>query len=42
MASALHPQTLLALKYGGDTLADPFGYPMRLRTAVKLGYKNPK
>ena len=42
MASALHPQTLLALEYGGDTLADPFGYPMRLRTAVKLGYKNPK
>jgi DMSO/TMAO reductase YedYZ molybdopterin-dependent catalytic subunit len=42
MASALHPQTLLALEYGGDTLADPFGYPMRLRMAVKLGYKNPK
>ena len=42
MASALHPQTLLALKYGGDPLADPFGYPIRLRTAVKLGYKNPK
>jgi DMSO/TMAO reductase YedYZ molybdopterin-dependent catalytic subunit len=29
------------VNYGGDTLADPFGYPMRLRTAVKLGYKNP-
>jgi DMSO/TMAO reductase YedYZ molybdopterin-dependent catalytic subunit len=42
MASALHPQTLLATKYGGETLADPFGYPVRLRTAVKLGYKNPK
>ena len=42
MATALHPQTLLALKYGGDTLADPFGYPMRLRMATKLGYKNPK
>src|SRR6201993_2012263 len=37
MATALHPQTLLALKYGGDTLADPFGYPLRLRTAGKLG-----
>ena len=23
-------------------MADPFGYPMRLRTATKLGYKNPK
>ena len=42
MATALHPQTLLALQYGGDTLADPFGYPMRLRMATKLGYKNPK
>ena len=42
MATALHPQTLLATKYGGETLADPFGYPVRLRTATKLGYKNPK
>jgi DMSO/TMAO reductase YedYZ molybdopterin-dependent catalytic subunit len=42
MATALHPQTLLAIKYGGDTLADPFGYPLRLRMATKLGYKNPK
>jgi DMSO/TMAO reductase YedYZ molybdopterin-dependent catalytic subunit len=42
MASALHPQTILALQYGGQTLADPFGFPMRLRTATKLGYKNPK
>ena len=42
MATALHPQTLLATLYGEETLADPFGYPMRLRTATKLGYKNPK
>jgi DMSO/TMAO reductase YedYZ molybdopterin-dependent catalytic subunit len=42
MATALHPQTLLAIKYGGKTLADPFGYPVRLRMATKLGYKNPK
>ena len=42
MAAALHPQTLLALQYGGQPLADPFGFPLRLRTAVKLGYKNPK
>ncbi len=42
MATALHPQTLLALDYGGETLADPFGFPLRLRTATKLGYKNPK
>jgi DMSO/TMAO reductase YedYZ molybdopterin-dependent catalytic subunit len=42
MATALHPQTLLAIKYGDETLADPFGYPVRLRMATKLGYKNPK
>jgi DMSO/TMAO reductase YedYZ molybdopterin-dependent catalytic subunit len=42
MATALHPQTLLALRYGGDTLADPFGFPVRLRMSTKLGYKNPK
>jgi len=42
MATALHPQTLLATKYAGQTLADPFGYPLRLRTSTKLGFKNPK
>jgi DMSO/TMAO reductase YedYZ molybdopterin-dependent catalytic subunit len=42
MASALHPQTILATKYAGAPIADPFGYPLRLRTAVKLGYKNAK
>jgi DMSO/TMAO reductase YedYZ molybdopterin-dependent catalytic subunit len=42
MATALHPQTLLATEYGDETLADPFGYPLRLRMATKLGYKNPK
>ena len=42
MATALHPQTLLALQYGGDTLTDPFGFPVRLRMSTKLGYKNPK
>ena len=42
MASALHPQTLLATRYAGAELPDPYGYPLRLRTAVKLGFKNPK
>jgi DMSO/TMAO reductase YedYZ molybdopterin-dependent catalytic subunit len=42
MASALHPQTILATKYAGAPITDPFGYPLRLRTAVKLGYKNAK
>ena len=42
IATALHPQTILATKYAGDIIADPFGYPLRLRTSTKLGYKNAK
>ena len=42
MATALHPQTLLALDYANAPLGDPFGFPLRLRMATKLGYKNPK
>jgi DMSO/TMAO reductase YedYZ molybdopterin-dependent catalytic subunit len=42
MATALHPQTLLATQYAGMPLTDPFGFPVRLRMATKLGYKNPK
>ncbi|MFL6796501.1 MAG: molybdopterin-dependent oxidoreductase [Xanthobacteraceae bacterium] len=42
MASALHPQTILATKYANQFITDPFGYPLRLRTSVKLGYKNAK
>ena len=42
MATALHPQTLLATQYAHETLPDPFGFPVRLRTSTKLGFKNPK
>ena len=42
MATALHPQTILATKYANETITDPFGYPLRLRTSTKLGYKNAK
>ncbi len=42
MATALHPQTLLATSYAKETLGDPYGYPLRLRMATKLGLKNPK
>ena len=42
MASALHPQTILATHYAGEPITEPFGAPLRLRTSVKLGYKNPK
>ena len=31
MATALHPQTILATRYAKDYLGAPFGYPLRLR-----------
>ena len=42
MATALHPQTILATRYAKEPITDPFGYPLRLRTSTKLGYKNAK
>jgi DMSO/TMAO reductase YedYZ molybdopterin-dependent catalytic subunit len=42
MPTALHPQTLLALTYDGQTLPARYGFPMKLRMPTKLGYKNPK
>lgn len=42
MATALHPQTLLAFDYDGQRLPAQYGYPMKLRMPTKLGYKNPK
>ena len=42
MATALHPQTILATKYAKSPITDPFGFPLRLRTSTKLGFKNPK
>jgi DMSO/TMAO reductase YedYZ molybdopterin-dependent catalytic subunit len=42
MPTALHPQTILATRYAREPITDPFGFPLRLRTATKLGFKNPK
>ena len=42
MATALHPQTIMALDYGGAPLPPEYGAPMKLRMPTKLGYKNPK
>ncbi len=42
MATALHPQTHLALTYDGQVLPAKYGYPVKLRMPTKLGYKNPK
>ena len=42
MPTALHPQTLLTLRYDGQVLPPQYGFPMKLRMPTKLGYKNPK
>ena len=42
MATALHPQTLLAFKYADQILPPKYGFPMKLRIPTKLGFKNPK
>jgi DMSO/TMAO reductase YedYZ molybdopterin-dependent catalytic subunit len=42
MATALHPQTLMALSFNGQPLPPRYGFPMKLRMPTKLGYKNPK
>jgi DMSO/TMAO reductase YedYZ molybdopterin-dependent catalytic subunit len=41
-ASALHPQTLLAYGMNGHPLGPEHGAPLRVYSAVKLGYKNVK
>jgi DMSO/TMAO reductase YedYZ molybdopterin-dependent catalytic subunit len=42
MASALHPQTLLAYSFSDHPLNWESGFPLKLRVPTKLGYKNPK
>ena len=42
MASALHPQTIMAVTAGDDILPEKFGYPLKIRVPTKLGFKNPK
>lgn len=39
LASALHPQTLLAYDKNGETLPTANGAPLRLASPIKLGYK---
>jgi len=42
MASALHPQTLLALDFDSKPLEPQWGAPVRLRIPTKLGFKSAK
>lgn len=42
MASAFHPQTLMAYQKNGETLSAENGAPLRLASPIKLGYKQSK
>jgi DMSO/TMAO reductase YedYZ molybdopterin-dependent catalytic subunit len=42
MATAMHPQTLMAFKLHDEILPAKYGYPFKLRIPTKLGFKNPK
>ena len=42
MATALHPQTIMAVTVGDDILPAKFGFPLKIRIPTKLGFKNPK
>ncbi|MGE0752549.1 MAG: molybdopterin-binding protein [Variibacter sp.] len=42
LVDAHHPQTILAYEMNGETLAVPYGAPLRLRVERQLGYKMAK
>jgi len=42
LASAMHPQTILAYGMNDNPLPPAHGAPLRLYSPTKLGYKNPK
>ena len=42
LASAIHPQTLMAYQKNGQPLSVDNGAPMRLASPIKLGYKQSK
>jgi DMSO/TMAO reductase YedYZ molybdopterin-dependent catalytic subunit len=42
MATALHPQTQLTLRFDNEVLPRKYGFPIKCRMPTKLGFKNPK
>ena len=42
MPTALHPQTQMTFKFDNKLLPRAYGFPMKIRTPVKLGFKQPK
>jgi DMSO/TMAO reductase YedYZ molybdopterin-dependent catalytic subunit len=42
MATALHPQTTMALTFNDKQIEPRNGFPFKIRVPTKLGFKNPK
>jgi len=42
MATALHPQTIMAFQLSDETLPTEYGFPFKIRIPTKLGFKQPK
>ena len=42
MPSALHPQTIMAVKFADEIIPAKYGYQFKVRIPTKLGFKNPK
>jgi DMSO/TMAO reductase YedYZ molybdopterin-dependent catalytic subunit len=42
MATALHPQTIMAFQLSDQTLPVKYGFPFKIRIPTKLGFKQPK
>jgi DMSO/TMAO reductase YedYZ molybdopterin-dependent catalytic subunit len=42
MPTALHPQTIMAVKFADEIIPAKYGYPFKVRIPTKLGFKNPK
>lgn len=42
MQTALHPQTIMAFRQSDQILPIENGFPFKVRTPTKLGFKNPK
>jgi DMSO/TMAO reductase YedYZ molybdopterin-dependent catalytic subunit len=42
MTTLLHPQTQMSFKFDHKLLPRAYGFPMKIRTPTKLGFKQPK
>jgi DMSO/TMAO reductase YedYZ molybdopterin-dependent catalytic subunit len=42
MPTALHPQTIMAVRLSDEIIPQKYGFPFKIRIPTKLGFKNPK